>query len=344
MLATNSPLERAVEAITIADVWHRLDLPGEPKKSSCSPFRDDRKPSFSIFADDRRFIDFGTGEKGDVIDFIMKATGMDRSAAAKQLIEWHKGYSSYSPTGSFQRGVSTSQRSLKHAEKERKKLVIPDVDRGSIEELNALSTARGLPVFAAIELLYERGLFGFCNVDGNRCWVLFDSAKRNAQVRPLYPDKAGWGKKAKSLPGSNASWPIGADDIKDKEIVFLTEGPPDLLAAATVAWWETNSRDFERLGFCSMTGARQTISRDALPLFEGKTVRILIDNDPGGLEGASKWWKQLDPYAVQLEAWMSDREGEDLNDYVRRCWEEMPENQTQWLPFKITSFNKEPDV
>jgi DNA primase len=39
---------------------------------ACCPFHPDRKPSFTIYADDRRFMCFGCGAEGDVLDFVMR--------------------------------------------------------------------------------------------------------------------------------------------------------------------------------------------------------------------------------------------------------------------------------
>lgn len=39
---------------------------------ACCPFHPDRTPSFTIYADDRRFMCFGCGAEGDVLDFVMR--------------------------------------------------------------------------------------------------------------------------------------------------------------------------------------------------------------------------------------------------------------------------------
>lgn len=39
---------------------------------ACCPFHPDRTPSFTIYADDSRFMCFGCGAEGDAIDFVMK--------------------------------------------------------------------------------------------------------------------------------------------------------------------------------------------------------------------------------------------------------------------------------
>ena len=42
----------------------------------CCPFHPDRSPSFTIYADDRRFQCFGCGAEGDVLDFVQRAYGV----------------------------------------------------------------------------------------------------------------------------------------------------------------------------------------------------------------------------------------------------------------------------
>ncbi|KQU57514.1 virulence-associated protein E [Sphingomonas sp. Leaf339] len=39
---------------------------------ACCPFHADRSPSFTIYADDRRFMCFGCGAEGDVLDYVMR--------------------------------------------------------------------------------------------------------------------------------------------------------------------------------------------------------------------------------------------------------------------------------
>jgi hypothetical protein len=83
---TISPLARAKERITVSDLGSMLYAGWKAGKSCRSPFRDDRNPSFSVFDGGRRWKDFGTEERGDVVDFLAKAKGLDKSAAAKELI------------------------------------------------------------------------------------------------------------------------------------------------------------------------------------------------------------------------------------------------------------------
>ncbi len=52
---------------------------------ACCPFHPDRSPSFTIFADDRRFQCFGCGASGDVIDFVEMLHKVGTREAAEML-------------------------------------------------------------------------------------------------------------------------------------------------------------------------------------------------------------------------------------------------------------------
>ncbi len=77
----------AREAYKIGDVWQMLRLPGEPKASCRSPFRDERSPSFAIFDNGKAWKDHGTGDGGDVVEFIRHAIGGDHRAVRDWLKE-----------------------------------------------------------------------------------------------------------------------------------------------------------------------------------------------------------------------------------------------------------------
>jgi DNA primase len=51
----------------------------------CCPFHPDRSPSFTIYADDRRFQCFGCGAEGDVLDFVQRAYNVNLLGAIEML-------------------------------------------------------------------------------------------------------------------------------------------------------------------------------------------------------------------------------------------------------------------
>lgn len=76
----------AYDNLDILDIWSELGVEGEPKRNRKSPFRTEKKASFSVSPDGKRWEDHGINEKGDVGAFIAKALG-GRSAAYKWIGE-----------------------------------------------------------------------------------------------------------------------------------------------------------------------------------------------------------------------------------------------------------------
>lgn len=164
------------------------------------------------------------------------------------------------------------------------------------KEMAAIALARRWPSEAGLELLTRRRLLWYGEVwDAGRnwpAWIVTDSNRRNAQARRL--DGLPWScGKAKTIPGSTASWPVGAADIGDRPIVVLVEGGPDLLAIFSVVCWERNGGSVGDIAPVCLTGAGQTIARDALDYFRGKRVRIAVHDDDIGRAGGCRWASQL---------------------------------------------------
>ena len=72
------------EIYRIPNAWRDLGLEGEPAASCKSPFRDDSTPSLSIYDDGRKFKDHGSGESGDVFEFVKLAL----DAGFKESAQW----------------------------------------------------------------------------------------------------------------------------------------------------------------------------------------------------------------------------------------------------------------
>lgn len=174
---------------------------------------------------------------------------------------------------------------------------IPALRPLSVAEMARIAELRGWHHFAGLQLLSNRGLLFFGEVwDAGQtwpAWVITDSSRRNAQARRM--DGCTWEgigeAKAKSLPGTDPSWPIGTAEIGDRPVVVLTEGQPDFCAALLVAWAE--EIDAGKLAPVCMTGAGNRIHPDALPRFHGRHVRIAMQNDAAGQEAAHRWASQL---------------------------------------------------
>jgi hypothetical protein len=88
-MSNDSPLALALGTAQNPELWHRLGLPVTPRTSCRSPFREDKTPSFSIYANGRRWRDHGARADigGDAVDFVAHALNLSKSDAARRLIE-----------------------------------------------------------------------------------------------------------------------------------------------------------------------------------------------------------------------------------------------------------------
>ena len=284
-------LAEAKERLRIPDLWRRLDLPGEPKASCKSPFREDRRASFSVSADGLLFNDFTTGAGGDAIDFLQLATGLSREAACRKFIELAGGSVS-SPLPTIKRSPAAPQA--------REKPALPAMRRGTMAELETLAKLRAVSVAACI-LANDAGLVRFADWKGKPAWIVTDNERLNAQARRLDGEQwEGIGAKAQTLPGSWASWPLGIKTGADYPAFMLVEGGGDLLAA--LHFIHEHPEGGEAMFFpIAMLGASQRIHADALPLLTGKRVRIYTHADTAGREGAEGWAAQLAGVGAEVD-------------------------------------------
>ena len=90
MAATLHTLKEATRRVSVEFLWKYFNLAGEPAKSCLSPFREEHRPSFSVFIgqDGRsRFNDFASGEAGDAFDFFKLCTNLEGRAAIRAFEE-----------------------------------------------------------------------------------------------------------------------------------------------------------------------------------------------------------------------------------------------------------------
>ncbi len=80
-------VKKAKQLVTIPTVAKCLFPYWKPSNSCCSPFRPDKSPSFSVYAEGQRWHDFGTGEDGNVVDFMARACDISHAEAAQSIIE-----------------------------------------------------------------------------------------------------------------------------------------------------------------------------------------------------------------------------------------------------------------
>lgn len=196
---------------------------------------------------------------------------------------------------------------------------LPAVRKPSVVELAKIAEMRGLPAFAGLELAARAGMLWSATMRDNgasvEAWILTDSARVSAQARRM--DGQPWasigGVKAKTLPGSQAAWPIGAADIGTKPFVALCEGGPDTLAAWTLAWWHGTAADVQPVCMC---GAGNSIHGDALPLFEGKGIWVFPHRDDAGARACAKWTEELSAAGALWVRPFTVEPHKDLNEWL----------------------------
>jgi len=199
----------------------------------------------------------------------------------------------------------------------KREVLFPALRRPTCTELAQIQISRNFPFWSPLEYLVRAGmLFTATLRDGVEIvevWILADSARRNAQARRL--DGKPWvsiGAKAKTLPGSNASWPVGAAVLpRHERPVFLCEGGPDALAVEILAWLAG-----EKVQVVAMLGAGNRIHADALPLFRGRRIRIVEQNDAAALAAGNKWARQLHDAGARVDGWNPPPGVKDVADLL----------------------------
>jgi hypothetical protein len=82
-------LRECKRALPLPKLWCLLALPGEPKRSCQSPFRQDHNPSFSVFEQDGLWFwrDHALGIGGDEVDFLIHGRACDKDDAIRAYHE-----------------------------------------------------------------------------------------------------------------------------------------------------------------------------------------------------------------------------------------------------------------
>jgi len=285
-------IAEAKQRVGIPQLWRHLGLPGVPKKSCKSPFRQDRQASFSVSADGRLFNDFASGKGGDAIDFLREATGLSNADACRRFVELAGG----SPCR-----PSSPLPPIRRATTPPEAWPLPRLTamrHGTPEQWAALAELRHVHI-EAVKIADDAGLLRFGVWEGWKAWFVVDGSRRNAQVRRM--DGRRWngtGPKAVTLPGCHAGWPLGAG-AGDYQKLCMVEGGPDLLAALHYIVLEGAAAEIAPV---AMLGAKQRIHPDALPLFAGKRIRIYAHADEAGRMGAQQWTAQLAPLGCHVDA------------------------------------------
>lgn len=272
-------------------------------------------PSAGVWAD------FGGGpeDRGDLIGLWKSVRRLSLHAACEEALDWLdvpvSERTSPSPATVATKPIPTRQPSQTWLRLQ-EQLKTP-----TIAELQQIAALRKFPTIAGLELAVRAKTLFTAEVfdDGfhEPCWIITDSSRRNAQARRLdgQPFFGIGGKKAKTIQGCEASWPIGIQDCTTPEIA-LVEGGPDFLAAHHLTWFLGRAKTTTPV---AMLGASNQIHAQALPLFSAKTVWIFphTDDNQAGEKAAQRWSEQLS--SVNAAPIPSPLQSKDLNDFIAEC-------------------------
>ncbi len=304
-----------------------IDLPNKNSVKFRSPFRPDQTPSCTVKGD--LFTDWSTGEHLDQISFFARAKRIPVSEAVRSLAEILR---VVGETPNRAPEQPWHDRSSHFEEQSRKRAGWPPFHKPTSEEMRQIAELRGLSV-EGISFAAERGFLNSTETREGRAWVISDASRRNAQARRL--DGKPWekvGAKAWTMPGSEASWPVGLRDASAFPAIALCEGGPDLLAAMHLAWV---ADALDEVAPVAMLGASHRIPPNALPLFARHKVRIFGHTDKAGQDAAERWAGQLVEAGSIVEGYFFDgfykADGtpvKDLNDFCHidpNQWESLRE-------------------
>lgn len=141
---------------------------------------------------------------------------------------------------------------------------------------------------------------------------IFDIDDEIVNVRYWLPEYARDSKQDKSnkifgIPGANRPKLYPYKQIRNNDII-ICEGEMDALVLIG-------------LGFNAITttGGVEGFSKQWIPLFEGKNITLILDNDPAGQAGMDSLLLTLYPVAKSVRQLALGEAGQDVTDWVKAC-------------------------
>ncbi|MDR1457548.1 MAG: hypothetical protein LBI47_01715 [Puniceicoccales bacterium] len=281
--------------------------------------------------------DFATGEGGkSLLHLLYRLRDGDFYGACKEAADW-LGCRENIYDCDAARPANTTEMAEKD---ELKYHPFCDLQKGTPSDFFQLAHTMDVNVYG-IELADEDGILEFFNHSTNgRCWSIVHRENFVRQDRRLdglpfiLSDKSVAKARTLGFPGC----PVGIPT--NKPIIMLVEGSSDILAAYSLIYAENMETMVTPV---AMLGASNNIHRSSLRHFHGKHVIGFPDYDLAGINGMSRWGKQLDGIAASFKvfsyAGLVRDDGQpikDLRDFLRvdvDQWENEQDVQSPLLSF-----------
>lgn len=306
------------------------------------PFHEERSGSFTVHGPEHDHGHcYGCGWNGDIFDLWRERRGGTLVESFAPLASLASVSPSHFEAKRNQAAQVPRMSEVAASEPTREKPALPRLRALDETEVSALATLRKLSVEGVAAAAAQKRVGGCAwpqfighhgawvtPSDSAPCWVVTDVTRSVAQFRRL--DGAGFvrrdGKTIKAWTKGSPTWPLGAAEIGDRVAVLLVEGGADMLAAYHFL---AMFRRLHAVAVVSMLGASMRIAADALPHFNRKRVRIVMDEDEPkdergirpGCEAAARWTAQLASAGAAVEtfslAGLTTKDGakvKDLND------------------------------
>ena len=312
MIRERDLFAEARERFTIADLWSTFGFEGTPRSSCRSPFREDRSPSFSIFADGKAWYDHAAGQGGDVIEFIRAAIGSDHRGVRAWL--------SQHLSGNTAPVCRVKVPSMRHKRPDEPRSIQwpSEIRDGTATDLSALCEWRGISC-AGAWLLTEVGVARFTEIDDHPCMVITDREGRAAEIRRLDGSLFPYDRKAYPLKGVDKSWLVGAELLRHEgstSSVMIVEGATDLLAAFDLLTSYMDHGGKRKWAPVALLGAAcRRLDATCAELIRGRHVRLVPDGDAAGAEMAKHWTKLLRSIDCKVDIAQMPQ-GTDLSDHL----------------------------
>ena len=306
----------AKERLSIPELWELRGWPGKPGKSCKFPDGSDKRASASVFSDGKLLKCFRSGRVFDAPALLAEVEGVPIESACRDFIRL-AGLAGVKPAS-----LPPPPLREPRPEPERVKPTFPPLSPCTPEDVAALASLRGVSP-EAVRLAEDRGLLLFADSREGRSWIVADSSRWIGIARRM--DGRGWqclgGAKARMLRGTWASWPIGIREAEGFPAIALVEGGPDLLAAFHFAIEQGVA---ELVAPVCMASSGISFPGEVLPRFDGKRVRVFLDDDSAGAGAFVRWSAQLREAGAEVDGFSFDgltrADGEPLKDLNDLCF------------------------